>query len=235
MDHLNHTNGEFPAGEEQRETSTEQLGFFEMCYGILFQPSRTFGLMKFSPPLFYGFMVLLITNLLGSLANYLTGSPVGMEDLPPDFPREIMPLLEALQTPGFGLAAAFFGIILAVVFWVVNGGLMQIIAEFFGGKGKGLDILVVTGFSTLPTIFLIPILVLISVAGLPSAIGMVISFPLTLWSYLILPVIGIKETHQIGTGRAVATVLAPLLLFLGLIFAIIFIMVIAMLPMMAKF
>ena len=235
MERLNHTDGEVLSGEEGMEIPPEKVGFFELCYGILFQPARTFRLMKFSPPLFYSLIVLLTTNLLSSLVNYLTGVPVRIEDMPPDFPRQLMPLFDALQTPGFGIAAAFFGIILAIVFWVLNGGLMQIIAEFLGGKGKGVDTLVVTGISVLPMLFLIPVQVIFSIAGLPATFSMIVSVPLAIWSYLILPIIGLKAMHEFGTGRSLATVLAPLALFIVLMLTFMFMIIIAMMPIMVNF
>jgi len=233
MENLTQPSGE--PGKIPVEEVPDNAGFLELGYGVLFHPAQTFGKMKDRPPLFYSLLVVLGVTLLSSLVNYLAGTPAQIGELPQEAARDLKPLLEIMQTPGFGLASALFGAILSLFFWVFNGGFLQLTAEFLGGKGKGLEVLTVTGFSNLPMVFQIPVQALLYITGLPSEAGLLASFPLMIWSYLVLPVIGLSEVHRIGTGRAIAAVLTPVIVLVGLIFAVILVITLSLIPFIAQF
>jgi hypothetical protein len=135
------------------------------------------------------------------------------------------------EFPGFGPAAPGFevvmlspaaSIILSVVSgfigWVVIAGILHVVAKMLGGKGAFTEMLVLMGFAMLPNIFQAPIgLVVILSGGFAGAfIAMGLGGILMIW-ILILYVLAIREAHKFSTGRAIATLVLPVVVLIVLV------------------
>jgi len=194
-----------------------ELTFVELCYGILFQPRETFNRMVDKPPVFYGFLILIGVTILQNIVEVIVGVPSSlaqMNQMPGGIPREMQAVFDVLTQPGFAILAGVLGLIFGVFWWFVNSAVLHLLAELFGGKGRGMGVMAVTGASLLPGILLIPVQVLIYALDGPRWVVTLLAVIMAVYTYIILPVMGIARVHRFGTGRAVATVLTPLGVFI---------------------
>ncbi|KAF5432422.1 hypothetical protein C5S39_03745 [Candidatus Methanophagaceae archaeon] len=109
--------------------------------------------------------------------------------------------------------------------WVFFAGICHIVAKLLGGKeGTFTEMLVLMGFASLPNIFQAPIgLIVMLSGGLTGAfIAIVLGSFLAIW-VLILDVLAIREAQKFSTGRAIATLVLPIVVLAVLVFILIFI------------
>lgn len=184
----------------------ESLGLAELIYGVLFNPVKTFHSISKSPPLFHGFLIFFGVVFLTSLTN--TFAPLNF--------MASAELNNALaQTRTFiGIIGALF----ALIGWFVEAGLFQLLAEFFGGRGRAVGVLTVLALAGIPRVLVIPFQV-ISYFLEGSLFGRFLFIAASIlifvwWAGLL--VVGLREVQEFSTARAVATLLIPLGL-LGLI------------------
>lgn len=103
-----------------------------------------------------------------------------------------------------------------------------IFARLFNGYGTFGQTFQAIGFSYIPLVFLGPAalieIIFSNQVGFAN-ISSVVSFALSIWS-LVLFIIGIRESHQISTGKAVFLCITPLLfpLLITLLFGIGFVL-----------
>ncbi|MEW6523196.1 MAG: Yip1 family protein [Bacillota bacterium] len=185
----------------------------EFIYGTLFQPVPTARRLAEERPLGMAALVYLTATALTGSFNI-----IGLS-------RQVNVAVLAVVPAAMVMVL----VTLSVAVWLVYTGLLQIIAELFGGRGKGLSLLAATGFAGLPSIFM-PVVGLISRAagwGLEALFSLLLS----VWA-MVLMVIAVRESHQLSTGRSILTVLAPLVagVFTVILLVIIVMATLASLP-----
>jgi hypothetical protein len=198
------------AGLAVREAWWQRL--LDLTYGTLFQPAATARRVSREKPLGLALAVYLTATVVSSAfgARTLAG-----------------------QVPVAAVAAGM--VLLGGVWWLVYAGLLQVTGELLGGRGRGVALLAATGFAGLPNLFAPLAGVLGRLAGAWLE-GILLIVVLPAWMAL-LHVIAVRECHELSTGRAVVTVLAPLVGGL-LILAILVVLVLAglaTLPMFREF
>lgn len=178
-------------------------GLVELVYGVLFIPVQTFRRISENPPLLYGFLIFVTVAVLTSLVNTLT---------PPSLTNsaELTTVLSRTR-PFIGIISVIF----ALTAWFMEAGLFQLLAEFFGGKGKAVGVLTVLALAAVPKVLVIPFQVF-SYLSAGSAVGRFLVIAASLAAYVwwaVLLVIGLREIQRFSTARSVATLLIPLGIF----------------------
>lgn len=105
--------------------------------------------------------------------------------------------------------------------------ILQLGAEFLGGRGRGLELFIALALANIPYIFSAPLAL---VDRLAHGLGSVANLALFIWVFA-LNIIALKEVEGFSTGRAFFTLCLPWLLIVGgliLLFVLLF-MVIAVL------
>lgn len=194
----------------------EKPGFFELIYGTLFNPVDTFTKVSHDPPLFKGFIIFMISLLLTSVSRILL--PQDIADMPP----EIAGIFSQV-----GPSIAVFGAIITLIFWFIQAGILQVVAELLGGRGTAIGVLTILALSGIPAVLAIPF----HVAGYflsESILGRFLAIAGSLLSFVwwvVILVLGLRQVHGYSTGKAVVTVVAPiitLLLIITVMFIILF-------------
>ena len=190
------------------KSGSRELTFFELLYGVLFQPKILFKKVAEEPPLFYSFIVIVGVSIITSMLNVITTAPLDMQ-LPPEIPREVIEFMSVFTSPVFSFMGTLLSLLFTLIFWFITSAIFQLVAEFLGGKGKGLGVMTVLGLASLPQIFIIPFAVLTYIFALPGQLIALVSIILFVWSYIILPILGFREVQQFSLGRALLTVFMP--------------------------
>jgi len=190
----------FSGDEPEGHKEPDKQGVAELVYGVLFSPATVFRRVSKEPPLFLGFGIFLTATVLSSLVNTLA---------PRDFTGAPAELAGALAgaAPFIGILAA----LAAIVGWFIQAGVFQLFAEFMGGKGRAIEVLVILALIELPKIVITPFrvigyLYIDSFAG--RFLGIAASLVAAAW-WVVLLVIGLREVQRFSTGRAVAVLLLP--------------------------
>lgn len=190
--------------DEQLESTTlndqVSLGLAELIYGVLFNPVKTFRRISPNPPLLQGFMIFFGVVILTSLTNIVLPSSLSES-------AELNTAL-ARSRPFIGI----FGALIAIIAWFVEAGLFQLLAEFFGGKGRAVGVLTVLALAGIPKVLVIPFQVTsYYLAGslfgrFPVIAASIIAF--IWWAGLLI--VGLREIQEFSTARAIATLVIPL-------------------------
>lgn len=199
---------------EQNENDVK-TGFFELIYGTLFNPVETFTKVSRNPPLFQGFIIFIISVLLISVSRILL--PQDMADLSP----EVAGIISQA-----GPSVAVLSAIIALVFWFIQAGILQVVAELLGGRGSAVGVLTILALAGIPGVLAIPFQVaghFLSESFLGSFLALAGNLFSIIWWVIIL-ILGIRQVHGFSTGKSVITVIAPIITF----FLIIIVMVITM-------
>ncbi|MTI83565.1 MAG: YIP1 family protein [Firmicutes bacterium] len=190
------------------ETGPEKpgLNFLDLIYGVLFDPARTFQKVAANPPLWQAVLIyVLVSVLTGAMGVFVNFRimPAAVSELSSTvmgLVQSILPLL------------ALGGILLQFVKWFTYSALLHLLADFFGGKGTARGVFTVYGLAGLPTLFIIPVqLLVLGISPGNSWLDIFtipVSIALTIWAVILL-ILGIKEVHGFSTGRAAAVVFTP--------------------------
>lgn len=186
---------------------TNEPGFLELVYGVLFEPAPTFrNLVRATDHRAgLGKAFLLLTLVL--LANQIMAFSITAGRLLPNFGPHAA--LAFRQGMGFFVLA---GLLWRYLEWVVFTAVYHLTAEFLGGAGRAGNLLVLTALSRLPAIFLVPLELLLFLPALPPGLTVLFllfaALVLFLWS-IYLMVLALRENYLLGTGRAIAVLLLP--------------------------
>src|SRR3989338_3091577 len=185
------------------------LGYFEKI-GLLFsQPINFFKEVSkegISNAFLLYLIVALITQVVSALISFSILGSMGMLGLGMG--------MNPFYTGVMGVMLPFmliFGLILGVAFTFVWAGIVHLFAMIFQAKGSYTETYKATTYSAVPALIII-IIPYIFILGIIYGI--------------ILSIFGIKELHKMSTGKAVATVLIPVLILVFL-FILLFITVLA--------
>lgn len=200
-------------------------GFLETVYGVLFDPVATFRRMREEPPLGLTIGVVTVVNVATALMSVLT-----FRALPGD-PSGFGAALDRLA-PFIALAGFLFWYLK----WLGYGAVLHLTAQLLKGEGGPRATLVAYGLTGLPSLLLLPLQGLMAVLRpgelAESLITALFGLAVLIWSTVLL-VLGLREMHNLTTGRAVAVVAVPaaiLLLAAGLIMVLSILGLVAVLP-----
>lgn len=197
-------------------------GLLELIYGILFDPVRTFRKIAQSPPLGRAVvlfsLVKIMTILVGvySLSSRMTGENLG-----------------ALGDLGLGEAARLMAPVVAAMVlvyeylkWFIYSGILYLLAELAGGRGRAAGVLTATGLAALPALLFLPVQILAAVFGGRAMTGLVdvlIWLAVVIWGAALV-VVGLRETQQLSTGRAIMVALTPAIVIIFIILLAVFLL-----------
>lgn len=208
-----------PPWEPEEQTSYDIL---DLIYGVLFDPAQTFKKVAARPPLWQTVTIYALLNLLVGLMGIF----INIRTMEYAIPGLMTPVIQGAMP-----FIAFGGFIWRFIKWFIYSALLHLIADFYSGKGNARGVFIVYGLATIPAAFIIPFQVLTLGANFDSMLFSLLFHLLSLIFYLwsvILLIVGIREVHQITTGKAVAVVFTPLMvIILIIIFAIISLMFLA--------
>ncbi len=201
-----------PGPENENEDDGKQIsapGFLEIVYGMFFSPANTFSAIRQFPMVGRAVVFFLFVQLL-STVNVIA------------IVREQFP---DLLGAGFITFFPFMVLTMALIGWFLNTAVLQLLAEFMGGSGRGMTLFSALGFAYAPTLFSAPASLLLSRTN-PTLLNLV-TFLITFW-VLGLTVLAVKTIHEFSTGKAVWVLVIPLLSILVLMlgFAVFTVMVI---------
>lgn len=213
----------------QETTPVNHSGLLELVYGVLFEPGKTMKRVAGQPPLGLVMLIVTVLSMLGTLMGLLTFSRVLAQNL------NAMPKGQLLSVAVIILLLG--GILWGYVKWFVYSAVLHLAAALLGGRGEARGVFAAAGLSWIPSIFMAPVqflgywlwagntavTVLVILAGL--AVG--------IWS-IILMVIGLKQAHDLPTGRSVFAVLSPLIAFIVVGFLTVMVIVVLALSIPTK-
>ncbi len=179
------------------------MDFLEKVKGLLLEPSKTFDSLKdesLEEALKYYAIIAAVYSALFALifafASSLFGSMMGYRNL------------GTMMGAGVGIGAAVFFfamfLILAIAGAFIGGAILHIFVYIVGGR-KGIVQTIKAGmYGSTPSLLL---------GWIPF-----VSIIVAIWS-LIVEIIGVRQLHELTTGRAILAVLIPIIL--GIILALI--------------
>lgn len=185
-----------------------ELNVYDLVYGILFEPGKTFHQVAENPPVKLTLVLIIGINFLLAIMGMFTTQ----QGLIPDElmtgrgGAELQAVIDA-ATPVFALG----GFLVNLVAWFILSALLHLISEFFGGKGRALTSFTVYGLAGLPAIFLLPLQGLEIFLPQNPVISTIVglgALAVFLWGIVLL-VIGLREAHKFSTARSVAVVATP--------------------------
>jgi len=197
----------YEVGAENDGADTS-LSLVDLIYGILFAPAATFQKISARPPLSHAFIIFTAVTLIGTLIS--VWAPPVSPNLP-EMPPEMVGMMTSMM-PYFGLLGAVF----AFMNWFILTGIFQLFSEFLGGRGTALGVFTVLGVAELPNVFIGPISLLTTIIGnsfLTTFLTVSSGLLIFVWQ-VILIIIGLREVQGYSTGRALVTVLAPVVVLL---------------------
>ncbi len=201
------------------------FNFLDLVYGVLFDPARTFRKVAANPPLWHAVLIYgIISVLTGAMGVFVNFRTMSFTD------SELMATVTGL-VQGILPLLALGGIFLLFIKWFTYSALLHLLADFFGGKGAARGVFTVYGLAGLPTLFIIPVqLLVLGINPGSSWLGILtipVSLALGIWGVVLL-ILGIREVHGFSTGRAAAVVFTPVAVIVLLVLITIIIMVSAM-------
>ncbi len=196
----------------------------EDVYGTLFNPVSTFKRMiEENTSIVFAVIVVLVSSLCSGAGSALTQSALSS-------PFGAYPGLETYQLQSMisPTVSLIMGLVGGVLGWVIIAGVLHLVAKALGGKGTFEGMLLLMGFATLPNIFQAPVGLIAFLSGGLS--GLTISLGLGallgLW-ILALNVIAIREAQGFTTGKAIVTLVLPVVVLVVLALVLVAIFLVA--------
>ena len=193
----------------------------EDIFGTLFTPASAFRrMLEERTSITIAAIIVLIACICSGIGSILTQSVFisrfaefpGFEPVSPGFD-------EMMFSPTASFTLSVVG---GFISWLAIAGILHLVAKVLGGKGTFTEMLLLMGFATLPNIFQAPIgltaILYGGLAGVFIAVGL--GGILAIW-VLILDVLAIREAHKFSTGKAIATLVLPLVALMALAFIIV--------------
>ncbi len=177
------------------------MDFLEKVKGLLLEPSKTFDSLKdetLGEAIKYYAIIAAVYSALFALifafAGSLFGSMMGYRNL------------GTMMGAGVGIGAAVFFfvmfMILAIAGAFIGGAILHIFVYIVGGR-KGIVQTIKAGmYGSTPSLLL----------GWIPLVGMIAA----IWS-LIVEIIGVRQLHELTTGRAILAVFIPIILVIILV------------------
>ena len=201
-----------------------RFNLVEAALGVITRPTVAMRQIARARPWLIALILYVVLSLLSNLAQLAAPAPAFM---PADPALAASPELERFQTitqnllagmrsPPFILASA---LVLSPLMLVLGAGVLYLVARMLRGHGPFSALFSTLAFASLPSILLAPITALVGRLG-GGAVAAVacLSFAVSIW-IIVLQIIGVRESMEMSTGRAVATWFIPLgiVIFLAIV------------------
>ena len=152
-----------------------------------------------------------ISGAMGTGVGF-TQTIINQMDLPPEARRQMMTALAA-RTAGTG--AGVFGALCMTLFvvpiaFLLGSAIYFVIAKMFGGTGD------VSEQTYLMATFFAPIIVVNAIIGVVPYLGGCVTFFISIYQ-LVLTYFAIKVSHNLSSGKAIMTILIPILVIFACI------------------
>ncbi|MDP8959173.1 MAG: YIP1 family protein [Actinomycetota bacterium] len=217
-----------PEGAEGRGLSQRtgpDEGVLESALGVITRPVVTLHRLSQERRLAWAVGLTVILSLLSALAitAQFGSAPMGFRPGPPPMPL-------AQLRPVLLVAAAILGPVFGLLLLAINAALVHGTSLLLRGRGSYAGLFVGLAFAGVPSFFNIPFQLLpLAFERAGGAISLLVSLAVGIW-VLVLDVIAIRQNYGFSTGRAVAALLIPVLVVIGLLVALIvlvFVLVVA--------
>ncbi|MTI48798.1 Yip1 family protein [Sporosalibacterium faouarense] len=205
------------------------MGFFKRIIGVITNPKDTLEEISNSAPIW---QAISINVILGVLSVFITlNRNTLMANMGPGISPYDIEMLSSM-IPMFMVMGVFFAMIVNPLFHFIETGMYNLISEFLGYKGSGKGLFSALGFASVPGIFSIILLGIFSSINL-NIVSTIISIPITIW-VIVLNIIAIKKTYQMGTGKATLTYFIPIIALIVVVGILIILGIITMIPIMRE-
>ena len=217
-----------PAARAEPAAGTESekapLGVLELMYGTLFSPVATFREVATRPHLGRAVAVLAVV----AVVNAAVGAISGGREFAAGMAGAGMPV------PGgsFGPVAFLFGLVGPFLFWYLQTAIFYLTGVLLGGRGAIVPLMAGLAVAAMPQVFSAPA-VLVSTA-VHRGVGVWFSVALGMW-VAVLYCLAVREALHFSTGRAIATLVLPLLAIVVLVVGAAIAFALAFLPLIQQF
>jgi hypothetical protein len=192
--------------------------------GVITQPVPTMRSIAAARPWLIALLIVVITSVLSGMSNVTAPIPdMGQfGQLPPETRRMVEQFFASIRSPALWLGV---GLVLGPIFFIIGSGITYLFARLFGGRGPFTGLLATLGYANVPSILSAILTMLLNLGGpaIASIAGLV-GFVIAIW-VLVLQVIGVRESMNMSTGRAVATILVPIVLLILLVCVLMFVVI----------
>lgn len=200
------------------------LGVLELMYGALFSPVATFRELSARPHPGRALAVLAVVAVVNATVGAISGGrgfAAGMAAA--GFP---------LSGITFGPVAFLFGLVGPFLFWYLQTAIFYLTGVLLGGRGTIVALMAGLAVATMPQVFSAPA-VLVS-SAVHRSLGVWLSLALGIW-VIVLYCLAVREALHFSTGRAIATLVLPLLAMVVLMVGAALALALAFLPLVRQF
>lgn len=189
-------------------------GFMDLLYGVITKPSEAFRYLVETKPVLLSLLLYVAIAWIGAIAGI------------PGTINTIKSLNEAGRSsainPSLIITITIITVpIISAISLAILTGIYHIIAIILKGKGSYSGLISALGFASFPSIFSVPFALLPLVLGLTgSIIVALISSAFGIW-VRVLDIFAVHENYQFSWGRAISTVLIPLIVATVLLIVVI--------------
>ncbi|MBX2860058.1 MAG: YIP1 family protein [Vampirovibrio sp.] len=174
------------------DTDENQGGFFNLFYGTLFHPVKTFQKLQEVEPtglqLFYGMIFILLVSGMAPVLTFVLKASAD-------------PLSLAFEIP----LKAVFGLFV----WFSIGSLLNMVAYAFTSHSRLRTFLTLSALSTLPWFFMGPLALLkIGLGGFGITLNVLAGLGIWLWS-VVLFALALGVTYKLSAERVIIVLLMP--------------------------
>lgn len=191
------------------EPAPADEGLLETLVSILTRPVPTLQRLTARPHVGWAIVVTLVIGLLSGVATaaQFRADPWGGGGLPP----ELAELGELFRV------GAVVGVpIISLIGLAIGAAILHGVSLLLRGEGSYRGLFTGLAFANVPSALTV-VGQLLTIAGSVGAIlGGLVNFTLTAW-VVVLGVIAVRENNRFSTGRAIAAVLIPFGILIGLV------------------
>lgn len=170
------------------------MGYFlEIIYDVLFNPVAAMRQITDKKPVAGAFAAFLLSVGIPAAAVYFA--------LKNEEWQKLFAIIFLAQLIG------------SFLMWFFGAAVLSLVAEVFGGRGSSFALFVALGFTNIPRILIVPILVVAAVlpGGVGAAVLAVASLAVIFWT-MYLDVAAIMGSHGLSAVRALLVLIAPLIM-----------------------
>lgn len=126
-------------------------------------------------------------------------------NLPPEVQQQLQMIYSAVFTPAVGFTGAVFSIFFSIIGFLIFVGILYLVARALGGVGE------FGRYAYLNAAFVAPVTIISALLSFIPVLGGCLSLFLVIYE-IVLCYFATKVEHQLTSGRAIITVLSPLIL-----------------------
>ena len=107
----------------------------------------------------------------------------------------VLIVISAISSLAEGIAAVISGILVMSAFWVLETGVLHLLAKIFGGVGEMKRLLVVNAYTMVPSFFFVPLSLIPGTDMIMLAVGII-------WT-LYLSYLAIRSVYPLSAGKTI--------------------------------